>query len=229
MLPMLLFHGAFCPHSRFARLALAERGIEVDLVEERSWERRADFLRLNPEGETPVLVTEAGLAVPGPEVIAGYLEDAFPDERGLMPDDPAARVEVRRLMRWFAVKFFEEVSGPLGREKINKRFMDAEAGGGPPDPSAIRAARSNIRYHLKYVGWLATRKDWLAGEAMTYADLAAAAHFSVADYLGDVPWREDEAAKDWYARVKSRPSFRSLLSDRVVGMAPAAAYANLDF
>ncbi|HEX2724979.1 MAG TPA: glutathione S-transferase domain-containing protein, partial [Beijerinckiaceae bacterium] len=114
-------------------------------------------------------------------------------------------------------------------EKIYKRFMDPDAGGGPPDTSAIRAARSNIRYHLDYIGYLMAGRNWLAGDHLTYADLAAAAHLSCVDYLGDVPWNENEAAKAWYARLKSRPAFRPLLADRMPGIAPAGQYENLDF
>ena len=134
-----------------------------------------------------------------------------------MPRDPGDRVEVRRLASWFNDKFHAEVSGPLATERIFKRYMTVEQGGGPPDTDAIRAARHNIRYHLAYIGWLVRTRDFLAGDRLTYADLAAAAHLSVADYLGDVPWSEDEAAKSWYARVKSRPSFRPLLADTLAG------------
>lgn len=228
---LILHHRYFCPHSRFVRLVLTERGFEADLVEERPWERRTDFLRINPEGTTPVLELADGVAIPGPDGVAGWLDDTdtLPAGRRLMPESIAHRIEVRRLMRWFHGKFFEEVSGPLVEEKIDKRFIPAEFGGGAPNTTALRAARANIRYHLAYVGWLAARNDWLAGPTMSYADLAAAAHLSVVDYLGEVPWNDDAAARDWYARVKSRPSFRTLLNDRVVGMQPSASYADLDF
>jgi glutathione S-transferase len=136
---------------------------------------------------------------------------------------------VRRLLDWFLVKFNAEVTEYLVTEKISKRFMNSANGGGPPDMNAIRAARTNVRYHMKYIGYLMSRRKWIAGDHLTYADLAAAAHLSCVDYLGDVPWDEDETARDWYARVKSRPSFRTLLADRVPGMAPADHYANLDF
>lgn len=228
---MQLHHRFFCPHSRFVRLILAERGVEVELIEERPWERREEFLRLNPEGTTPILTVGSGLAIPGSEIIAAYFDelDQSETDRRLMPQGAIARVEVRRLMHWFNVKFFEEVSGPLVAEKIDKRFMKAEHGGGAPDTNALRAARANIRYHIRYIGWLAARNDWLAGPELSYADLVAAAHLSVVDYLGDVPWNDDETAKDWYARVKSRPSFRPLLADRVVGTPASATYADLDF
>ena len=129
---------------------------------------------------------------------------------------------MRRLASWFNDKFFAEVSGPLVTERVYKRHMPAEQGGGPPDTDAMRAARHNIRYHLAYIGWLVRTRDWLAGDRLSYADLAAAAHLSVVDYLGDVPWNEDEAAKNWYARVKSRPSFRPLLADTLAGHAAVA-------
>ena len=227
-----LHHHPFCPHSRFVRLVLAEMGIAPALSEERPWERRTEFLALNPAGSTPVLVENGGLAVPGGGVIAEYLDETRGlglNGRRLLPEAPAARIEVRRLLDWFLTKFHEEVTDYLVTEKIFKRFIAPEHGGGPPDMSAIRAARANVRYHLKYIGYLAATRNWLAGDDLTYADLAAAAHLSCVDYLGDVPWDADETAKEWYARVKSRPSFRGLLADRVPGMAPASCYANLDF
>ncbi|HEU4519382.1 MAG TPA: glutathione S-transferase family protein [Microvirga sp.] len=229
---MILHHYAFCPHSRFVRLVLAETGLEAEAREVRPWERPRSLLELNPAGATPVLVDEHGLALVGPGVIAEYLDEtrgAAWGDRRLMPATAAGRAEVRRLNDWFLVKMHGEVTDYLVTEKITKRFASAEAGGGPPDMAAIRAARANVRYHLRYIGYLIATRNWLAGDHLTYADLAAAAHLSTADYLGDVPWDENETAKDWYARMKSRPSFRALLADRVPGMSPPAHYADLDF
>ncbi len=228
----LLYHYAFCPHSRFVRLVLGEFGLEAEALEEKPWDRRVPFLEMNPAGTLPVLVNGQGFPVPGPAVIAEYLDEtqgAALGARRLMPADPASRVEVRRLLDWFLCKFHEEVSGYLVTEKIYKRYMPAELGGGAPDMVAIRAARTNVRYHLRYIGYLIATRRWLAGDQMSYADLAAAAHLSAVDYLGDVPWDEDETAKHWYARVKSRPAFRALLADRVPGMTPPDHYADLDF
>ena len=227
-----LFHHAFSPHSRFIRLALGEYGIETRLIEERVWERREDFLTLNPAGTLPVLVEDTFPAVPSASIIAEYLDENYGVARGegrLLPADQGGRIEVRRLTSWFNDKFFAEVSGPLSMERFYKRQMPTKAGGGSPDTDAMRAARHNIRYHMAYIGWLARQRDYLAGERLTYADLAAAAHISVVDYLGDVPWNEDEMAKGWYARVKSRPSFRAILAETVPGITPSDTYANLDF
>ncbi len=225
-----LHHYAFCPHSRFVRLSFGEMGMQPRTAEERPWEREERFLLLNPSGATPILV-ENEVAVPGANLIAEYLDETRGlglAARRLLPADMAGRIEVRRLTEWFNGKFFDEVSGHLVNEKIVKRFLPAARGGGSPDMIAIRAARSNIRYHLRYIGHLAGHRNWLAGDSLTYADLAAAAHLSCADYLGDVPWDEDPTARDWYARVKSRPSFRPILIDRVPGMAPPETYADLD-
>jgi glutathione S-transferase len=226
-----LFHHSFCPHSRFVRLAFGEYGVSVRLIEERTWERRRDFLILNPAGTTPVLFEEGHPPVPGAAIIGEYLDEMYGGNLGrrLLPREPGLRVEVRRLTSWFNDKFFAEVSGPLTAERLYKRHMPIDNGGGAPDSDALRAARSNIRYHMAYIGWLVRTRDWLAGDRMSYADLAAAAHLSAADYLGDVPWNEDEAAKNWYARVKSRPSFRPILAEALAGIPPSKTYADLDF
>lgn len=227
-----LHHHPLCPHSRFVRLVLGEFGLEPALIEERTYERRTEFLLLNPAGTTPVLVDRNAPPVPGAGPIAEYLDETRGmalGTRRLLPEDPAGRIEVRRLLDWFNAKFFVEVSDPLVIQKVFKRFMTAEQGGGPPDMDLVRAARSNIRYHLRYIGYLIRGRNWLAGPNLSYADLAAAAHLSSVDFLGDVPWSEDETAKAWYARIKSRPSFRPLLADHLAGMAPSPDYADLDF
>lgn len=228
---MQLIHHRLCPHSRFVRTVLAEYHAAVDIVDEPVWERRAEFLAINPAGTTPVLIDEE-VTAPGATVIAEYIDEKMGESHGnrrLMPNDSPSRVEVRRLMQWFHTKFFNEVTDYLVQEKIFKRHLAVADGGGSPDSSAIRAARTNIRYHLDYVGWLLRERNWLAGDRLTYADLSAAAHFSTADYFGDVPWHENETAKNWYARVKSRPAFRPLLAESLPGMTPSPSYANLDF
>jgi len=226
---LTLLDHLLCPHSRYVRLILGEYALEARLVEEHFWERREEFLALNPAGEIPVLVQDGQPAVPGAGVIAEYLQETHNGETNLMPVAIPHRVEVRRLANWFNDKFHAEVSGPLVNERVFKRHKTKEQGGGPPDTDALRAARHNIRYHLAYIGWLVGTRDWLAGDRLSLADLAAAGHLSAVDYLGEVPWNEDEAAKNWYARVKSRPSFRPILADVLAGLPPSKSYANLDF
>lgn len=156
--------------------------------------------------------------------IQEYLEEAYPD-KPLLYGDIHQRAEIRRLVGWFEQKFNREVTANLVEEKVGKRLM----GQGQPNSQAMKAGYANIHYHLDYIAYLMDRRRYLAGEEFSLADITAAAHLSCLDYLGDVPWEGHEGARDWYARVKSRPSFRPLLADRVPGISPVAHYDDLDF
>jgi glutathione S-transferase len=227
-----LYHHPFSASSRFIRLVLAEMGVSADLQLERPYERRRAFLLLNPAGTLPVMEENGGPPICGASPILEYLDETRGyglGDRRLMPDNPEARAEMRRLVDWFLGKFDAEVSGYLVHEKIMKLEMPRSAGSTEPDSGLIRVARANVRHHMKYLGYLAGSRDWLAGPRLTYADLAAAAVLSTIDYLGEVPWDVDDHARHWYQRIKSRPAFRTLLTDRAAGMPPAPVYANLDF
>lgn len=219
-----LYHLWLSPFARKVRIALREKNLACDLKVEKVWERREDFLALNPAGTVPVLVDDTGAVICDSSVICEYLEEAYP-EICLLPGGPAERAEARRLAAWFDQRFAREVSDNLYREKMLKRFL----GLGEPNSSAVRAGYANIRYHLDYIGWLAERRRFLAGDQFGLADIAAAAQLSTLDYIGDVPWDEHEGAKQWYARIKSRPSFRPILADHIPGAPPPRHYANLDF
>jgi len=228
----VLHHYPLSAASRFVRLVLSEYGEEATLIDETPWERGEALLQLNPAGTLPVMTDDDGAIVVGAPVIGEYLVEtrgARLGEDALLPTTPGGRAEARRLVDWFLGKMEAEVTSYLLTEKVYKRRMPMSQGGGPPDTAAIRAARANMRYHLGYVGYLAARRNCLAGDRLTFADLAAAAALSTADYLGEVPWDEDATAKSWYARVKSRPSFRAILSDVVRGIPAAPHYADLDF
>ena len=219
-----LFHLPLSPYCRKVRLVLAEKRLLFELRVERAWERRDEFLQLNPAGTVPTLVEENGLAIPESTVICEYLDEAYPDNT-LIGATLGERVEVRRLVSWFDGKFDAEVTRNLNGEKYLKRI----AGRGEPDASLLRAGYANLRDHLDHLCWLVENRNWLAGHNLSLADLAAAAHLSVLDFSGDIDWSKFEPARDWYARLKSRPSFRPLLQDRVAGFSPPAHYGNPDF
>jgi glutathione S-transferase len=229
---LTLFHHPLLASSRFVRLAFGEYGEELALIEEKPWARRKEFLSLNPAGTLPVLLAEGDAAIVGATVIAEYLDEtrgALKRDKRLFAEDPFARAEIRRLIEWYLVKTESEVTKHLVRERAFKPMMSSMQGGGSPDAAAIRVARSNLKPHLKYTNWLAGTRNWLAGDRISYADLAAASALSVLDYLGEIEWRDYAAAREWYVRIKSRPSFRPLLSDRAAGLSPVSHYADLDF
>ncbi len=218
-----LYHQKLSPFCRKVRLVLAEKRVEVALVEEPYWERRIDFLRLNPAGKVPVLEID-GLTLSDSTAICEYLEETRP-EPALMPQGAASRAETRRLVAYFDDKFHHEVTVNLLYERVHKRLMRA----GTPDSVRIKAGSTAIKYHLDHIDWLAERRRWLAGEQMSIADLAAAAQLSCLDYVRDVDWARCPNAKEWYARIKSRPAFRPLLADSLPGFQTPEHYADLDF
>jgi glutathione S-transferase len=211
------------------RLALAEYGAAVRLQEERPWSPSQEVQQFNPAGLTPIYVEDSGIAISGPEAISEYLEETIGRQRTLIPGDALRRAEVRRLVGWFDVKFYAEVSEPVLTEKVVRRFVAGSAGVSSPNMARVRAGLQLLRPHLDYVASLCEQRSWLAGSELSLADLAAAAHISAIDYLGDVPWAEYPGAQSWYQRIKSRPSFRTLLGDTVPGVQASSHYANLDF
>ena len=218
-----LYHFPLSPFCRKVRLILAEKKIEVELVEEKYWEPSSEFLRRNPAGKVPVLKID-GLMLSDSQAICEYIEESVP-EPPRMPRDPAARAEVRRLVGWFDDKFFHEVTRNLVYERVHKKVT----GGGYPDGRAVKTGATNIKFHIRYMDWLLDHRRWLAGDRLSMADFAAAAQLSCLDYISDVDWSLSAPVKDWYATVKSRPAFRSILADQVFGFPQPPHYANLDF
>jgi glutathione S-transferase len=218
-----LFHAPLSPFCRKVRLTLAEKKLEVELVEERFWEQTPEFMRRNPAGKVPVLRMGA-MTLSESQAICEYIEETVPNPP-LMPRDAAARFEVRRICAWFDDKFYSEVSGKVLHEKVTKKL----AGQGHPDSRAVKSAAAALKYHMEYLGWLLDHRRWLAGDVMTLADFTAAAHLSSLDFMGNVEWDRSPNVKEWYAKLKSRPAFRTLLADHLLGFQPPSSYADLDF
>ncbi|TPW32439.1 glutathione S-transferase family protein [Martelella alba] len=227
-----LYHHPMSAASRFVRLIMGEYDFEFDLIEERPWEKRRAFLAANPAGTLPVYVDDNMRVLCGPSVIAEFIDEThgvLQRDRRLLAEEPFQRAEIRRLTEWFLQKLEHDVTYPLCRERVYKLQMTSGNGGGAPDSRILRAARANIQQHLKYLSWLGGSRPWLAGKRLSYADLAAGGAISVLDYLGEIKWEEAPGAKEWYQRLKSRPSFRPLLAERVRGVVPVSHYADLDF
>ena len=219
-----LLHLPLDPFSRKIRIVLGEKKITASLAVEPIWERRHEFLSINPAGTVPVFIEDDGTTISTSQAIAEYLEETS-KEPALIFGTALQRAEIRRLCNWFDVKFNTEVTEYLLGEKIMKRFL----GLGEPSSETIRAGYANIDTHLGYIEYLAEQRSWLAGEHFSLADITAASHISCIDYLGDIAWEDYQQAKQWYARIKSRPSFRPLLQDLIPGTRPPAHYKNLDF
>ncbi|MEY2991104.1 MAG: hypothetical protein RI946_498 [Pseudomonadota bacterium] len=218
-----LYHYPLSPFCRKVRLVLAEKKIEVDLVEERYWEQSSEFLRRNPAGKVPILRVD-GKTMTESTPICEYLDEMHPEPK-LIPSDPQHRYEVRRLVAWFDDKFHTEVTTNLLYERVHKKVT----GQGFPDSKNVKAGAKKIKFHLDYMNWLLEHRRWLAGDTMTMADFTAAAQLSTLDYISDVDWNRSSVVKDWYAKIKSRPAFRGILADQIPGFPPPKHYNDLDF
>jgi glutathione S-transferase len=212
---------------------LGEKKLEATLIQEPFWKRREAFLAMNPAGQIPVLVDNILIdpcKPPQAHIIAHsaaiceYLDEAYV-ERNFMGSDPLLRAEIRRIAAWFDEKFFMEVSGPLLFERVYKRLLNQ----GVPDSKNIRRSLDLVYPHMDYLNKLLKERYWLAGEPFSVADFAAAAHLSTLDYFGSINWDLYEHSREWYARIKCRPSFRPLLQDRLPSVPPEEIYENLDF
>ena len=217
-----LYQFPLCPFSRKIRLLLGEKGVGYELVRESPWERRDEFIDLNPAGRTPVMVDQArGQVLMDSMAIAEYFEETV-EGKAMINGTAAQRAEIRRLVAWFDQDFYFEVTGPLLFERMQKRIVHRQ----PPDAGALREAMKQANAHLDYVDWLLDHRRWIGGPTMSLADLAAAAQISVADYLGGIDWKGHEQSKGWYSLFKSRPSFRPLLAERMDVIQPPAHYAD---
>ncbi len=219
-----LYQFPLCPFSRKVRLVLSEKSIGYELWRENPWEAREAFQQWNPAGRTPVLRSEGkGLTLVDSRAICEYFEET--EERpALINGNAAARAEIRRLVAFFDENFFGDVTHPLLHERMKKRLVYRAS----PDSKVLREAMKLANAHLDYIDYLIDHRPWLAGATISLADLAAAAQISVADYLGGLDWSQHEQARSWYSVIKSRPSFRPLLAERMEGIQPPASYADVN-
>ena len=219
-----LYHYVLCPFCRKVRLILFEKGLPYGMIYETPWARRPDFLKLNPLATVPVLVEPDGHVLSDHVAISEYLNE-IKTSPNLLGETPRGRAEVRRITNWFDTDFYMDVYKPLVGEKVLKALKTGAA----PDSNMIRIGRENLKRHLGYIDWLAARRSYLGGRNLSMADLTVAAHLSILDYLGEISWENYSDMKLWYAKIKSRPAFNSLLHDKLTGIMPSSTYANLDF
>ena len=220
-----LYHYPLCPFSRKIRLLLRERNIDPDLITEAFWQKRKEFIKTNPSGEVPVLIINND-KICGHYAITEFLEEEFD---AIFPENKKEKNECRRLIDWFDNKFYIEVLKIILHEKVERQFLSVKQGGGLPRLERIKVAIHNMNYHLNYIDNILNERYCLTGESINTADFTAVAHISCLDYLGDIPWKKYPRVKDWYAKIKSRPSFRSLLTDQIMSIPPRGKYVSLDF
>ena len=218
-----LYHYYLCSSSRYIRLILEEQKIKYETQLENYWKPQKDFLQLNPAGHLPVIVNEENFPVIGANACIEYIKDLEVKPR-LFVDDYREKAEINRLVHWFDVIFKKEVFDPIIYEKIFSGILDNIT----PNSENLRAALNNLDFHIQYFNYLLNSKNYFIKDDLTYFDFLAAANLSILDYLGLLNFKSNENIKEWYSKIKSRPSFKTLLKDQIVGLNPHQNYQNID-
>ncbi|MEM7660769.1 MAG: glutathione S-transferase family protein [Pseudomonadota bacterium] len=221
-----LYHTQMDPKARFVRLALAEKHLAFQLVDVPVGTSHQDVKRLAPGASGVALIHrahEANYVAVGSHAIFEYLEEAN-EGAALLPRMAETRAEARRIWRWCEDEFRLPVDTLLA-ERITIALQPNHT----PDSSALRTGAHALRGRLTFLNYLAETRPFMGGRTLTVADLSVAAHLSCFDYFGDVPWDLAPDLRDWYGRMKSRPSFRSLLQETIGGANPARHYADLEY
>ena len=218
-----LYHYYLCPSSRFIRIILEEFKIKYNVQLENYWKPQKDFLKINPAGHLPVLINEEGFPIIGANACLEYFQD-LNLKPNLLGENYKDKAEIYRLYHWFDTLFKKEVLDPIVYEKVFSRVVDNIT----PNSSNIRAALQNLTFHINYLDYLLKQQDYLVTNSLTYLDFLASANLSVLDYLGLLNFEKNENIREWYSKLKSRPSFKTLLRDQIVGLNPDEKYKLID-
>lgn len=221
-----LWHWPIDPLARTARLALGEKNWSFESIVVRPWSHDLELAALAPGATAPAMTdinADIRMTAIGSLAICEYIEEAEPSPR-LLPFNPVDKAEARRLWQW-SEENFAGINNTLLDERISQRVRRESE----PNSAALRQGAHALNNRLTFLDALSADRPYLAGRHLSLADLSIAAHLSAYDYFGDVPWHTCPDLKSWYARIKSRPSFRALLLDRLENVKPVEHYADLDF
>ncbi len=222
-----LYYHPLCPFSRKVRVHLTAKEIDFELVQENFWERRKEFIAMNPAGTVPIIFdNESANLIIDSSVICEYIEEKHIDGKNFFGDNHVKRAEARRLQNWFDEKFYNEVTKYVLNERYFNRFLPSS---NAPDSDILRVSRRNLNIHLSYIEFLLESRKYLAGDQISIADFAAASHISALDYFGDINWHHYAPTKDWYCLIKSHKIFNEVLRDRITNINPPEWYSKLDF
>jgi glutathione S-transferase len=177
-----LYDADRCPYCARTRIALAEKGLEYEVVEVDLDDRPAWIYDKNPLGRVPVL-EEGEFVLPESAVINEYLEERWP-EPALWPADPGERALGRLL-----IHRFDELSRPY---------------------YALRRGEDGAAERLdEQLAALAQRLEvqpFLSGRSFGLADIAYVPWILRARDRMDVSLDAFPALADWVGRLSERPS-----------------------
>ncbi|MDR0678197.1 MAG: glutathione S-transferase family protein [Holosporaceae bacterium] len=219
-----LYHYPLCAFCRLIRIYLKEKNLDHELIIDLPWKRKNVFSGHHVLSDLPTLVDLDGTVLEGWYAIVEYMEQSY-RANSLLGVTQKEKAESRRIVILFNEMFFADVTKNIVFEKVMKKHVEHSA----PDSTCIRKGYDGIKKYLDYISSLMDHRNWLAGDEFSLADIAAASQVSCVDYMGSIKWEAYPNVKDWYVRIKSRPSFRDILLDKVANMTPPNYYQELDF
>jgi len=197
---MELYWHPFSVFPRRVQIVLREKGIDYEevVVDVPSGAlRSAEFRRLNPFGQVPVL-RDGEMVISESIAILEYLEESHP-EPVLMPSGAKARALARQLMLWSG-----DYLAPAWKAWMAPLFDPGMQRG---DPAVVKG-RDDIAAHLDVLGERLGGARWLAGE-FSLADVCYAPFVTTFGMIGlDDLLRARVAVRDWVERLSARPSVR---------------------
>ncbi len=195
---MKLFASPTSPYARKIRIVLFEKQLPFELVEDSPWESATRVPEINPLGKVPVLVLDDGEVFFDSPVIAGYLETLNTEPR-LLPTDALARVRVRQ-----TEALADGITDAAVTALLESRRPDGER-----SDREIARQTAKIERGLDVLERRATGREWLHGDGLSLADIAAGTALAYLDLrFPQLSWRDAHPAlKTLEARMSARPSF----------------------
>jgi glutathione S-transferase len=208
--------------------SLSEKKIAFSIELVKFWEKKSGLCDINSFGRLPVLIDLNGAIVAGIYSVTEYLEEVYEENR-ILSQDINERAEARRIFQWMNEDFSSEITSVLAFEKFLKKYFSSSGHSSTPSSTVIKQIKKDSERYFKQLEWFIERRNWLAGDNFSIADIATAGHLSIVDYFGNIFWEQYPTLKEWYVRIKSRPSFRRILNDRIPGISPVSYYPDPDF
>lgn len=206
---MRLFDFNRAPNPRRARMFIAEKGLQVPLVnvDLYSMEQLSpEFLAINPGGTLPVLETEDGQYLAETVAICHYLEQRFPEpvRMGHSPEEQATVLMWNNIIEQTGMVAIAEVLRNWSPGFRNRAFPGTVDY--PQMPALIDRGRQRMEQFFDRMETQLTGREFLASRDYSLADISLLAMTDFAGWVKVDPQRTRPQLRRWYAMASDRPS-----------------------